>query len=68
MGIVMRLYDVDALSLPIEQRRKIQKQKLIAEYMLKIGKADIDGIESSCELIEVNGDYAEIDGAVYKID
>jgi len=37
-------YEVDVLSLPIDERRKIQKQRMIAEYMLKIGKADINGL------------------------
>jgi hypothetical protein len=61
-------YETDVLSLPIEERRAIQKQRMIAEYMLKIGKADIDGVESSCDLIEDDGDYVEIDGEVYKIN
>jgi hypothetical protein len=77
-------YETDVLSLPIEKRRKIQKQKMIAEYMLKIGKADIDGVESNCDrhsleqskntiyrlegLIEDDCDYVEIDGEVYKIN
>ena len=56
------------MSLPIEERRAIQKQRMIAEFMLKIGKTDIDGIESNCEMIEDDGDYVEIDGVVYKID
>jgi hypothetical protein len=61
-------YEVDVLSLPIEQRRKIQRQKLIAEYLLKAGKADIDGVESICDLNKDDGDYVEIEGVVYKID
>jgi hypothetical protein len=60
-------YEVDVLALPIEERRAIQKQRMIAEYMLKIGQADIDGVESSCEMIEDDGDYVEIDGVVYKM-
>ncbi len=36
-------YETDVLSLPIEERRKIQKARLIAEYLISIGKADIDG-------------------------
>jgi hypothetical protein len=36
-------YEADVLSLPIVERRQIQKQRLIAEYMIKIGEADIDG-------------------------
>jgi hypothetical protein len=61
-------YETDVLSLPIEERRAIQKQRMIAEYMHKTGKADIDGVESTCELIEDDGDYVEIDGEVYKIN
>jgi hypothetical protein len=60
--------EVDVLSLPIEERRTIQKQRMIAEYMLKTGKANIEGVDSNCGLIEDDGDYVEIDGAVYKID
>jgi hypothetical protein len=61
-------YETDVLSLPIEERRKIQKQRLIAVYMIQIGKADIDGAESNCEIIKADGDHVEIDGVVYKID
>jgi hypothetical protein len=60
-------YETDVLSLPIEERRKIQKQRMVAEYMLKIGKADIDGIESNCQMIEDDGDWVEIGGEIYKI-
>jgi hypothetical protein len=60
-------YETDVLSLPIKERRRIQKQKLIAEYLLKTGKADIDSVVSNCEMIEDDGDLAEIDGEVYRI-
>jgi hypothetical protein len=40
----------------------------IAEYLLKTGKADIDGVESRSEMIEDDGDYVEIEGVVCKID
>jgi hypothetical protein len=61
-------YETDVLSLPIEERRAIQKQRMIAEYMLKIGKADIDGVESNSDLIEDDGDWVKIDGEMYRID
>ena len=59
-------WEVDVLSLPIEGRRKILKQELIADYLLKVGKADIDGVESTCDLVEDDGNYVEMDGVFYK--
>jgi hypothetical protein len=61
-------YEVDVLSLPIDERRKIQKKRMIAEYLLKIGKADIDGVEPNSGLIEDDSDLVEIDGETYRID
>jgi hypothetical protein len=60
-------YEADVLSLPIDERRQVQKKKLIAEYLLKTGKADIDGVESAGEMIEDDGDSMEIGGEIYKI-
>jgi hypothetical protein len=40
-------YEPDVLALPIEERRRIEEQRLIAEFMIKIGKADIDGAGST---------------------
>ena len=60
-------WEVDVLSLPIEERRKILKQELIADYLLKVGKADIDGVESTCDLVEDDGNYVEMDGEVYRL-
>lgn len=34
-------YEVDVLSLPIDERRKIQKQKMITEYLLKTAKVTL---------------------------
>jgi hypothetical protein len=50
-------YETDVLSLPIEERRAIQKQRLIAEYMIKIGKADIDGEGLQSANSDDNDDY-----------
>jgi hypothetical protein len=76
-------YETDVLALPIEERRKIEEQRLIAEYLLKYGKADIDGaglqrgnssdddyyvaVDDNGNLIENDGDIVEIDGEIYRI-
>ena len=43
------------------------RRQTIAEYLLKVGKADIDGVESTCDLVEDDGNYVEMDGEVYRL-
>jgi hypothetical protein len=62
---------IDVLSLPIEERRKVQKQRLIAEYMIKAGKATIDDSDGARkadgDADRDDGNWVEIDGEIYKI-
>jgi hypothetical protein len=58
-------YVVDVMSLPIEERRKIKKQKLITEYLLKIGALSIDE-DRSKDFVDLD-DLEYIDGKKYKI-
>jgi hypothetical protein len=56
----------------VEERRAIQKQRMIAEYMLKIGRADIDGFilsengNNAARKADGGDDLIEIDGEIYK--
>jgi len=67
-------WEVDVLSLPIEERQAIQKQRMIAEYMIKVGKADIDGFilsengNNAARKADGDDDLIEIDGEIYKIN
>jgi hypothetical protein len=67
-------YETDILSLPVEERRAIQKQRMIAEYMIKIGKANIDGFilsensNNAARKADGDDDLIEIDGETYKIN
>jgi len=73
-------YEVDVLSLPIDERRKIQKQRLIAEYLEKTGKVTLDeniapmstptekALYRTMQRSDDDvGDVVYIDGAVYRL-
>jgi hypothetical protein len=59
---------------PVEERRAIQKQRMIAEYMIKVGKANIDGFtlsengNNAARKADGDDDLIEIDGEIYKIN
>jgi len=60
-------------SLGVESKRAFDfvtpgcSRQTIAEYLLKTGKANIDGVESNCEMIEDDCDLIEIAGEVYRL-
>jgi hypothetical protein len=62
-------WEVDVLSLPIEERRKIQKQKMITEYLLKSGKVTLveNCISTTPTYDDGDGDLVEIEGRLYKL-
>jgi len=62
-------YEIDVLALPIEERRAIQKARLIAEYRLKTGKVTIDDSGGARNAdCDTEDDLVEIDGEIYKIN
>jgi hypothetical protein len=67
-------YEADVLSLPIDERRQVQKKKLIAEYLLKTGKATIDDSDGARkadyddgDALVLDEDMVEIEGEIYRL-
>jgi hypothetical protein len=64
-------YEVDVLSLPIEKRRKIQKQKMIADYLARTDNVTLVDGETEKRLnvcsTDGNSDNVEIGGQVYRL-
>lgn len=62
-------WEVDVLALPIEERRKIQKQKLIAAYLLKTGEITINDSGGARNAdCDTEDDLVEIIGEIHKIN